>query len=420
MQKRILVVLGAAALIALAAWGATILLTDNTAWTDANIKTLRSLSIGELPPLPPDPSNRYADNAQAALLGQKLFFDTRFSANGKVACATCHLPGKAFQDGLPLAQGVGTTTRRTMSIIGTAYSPWLFWDGRKDSQWSQALGPMESAVEHGGSRTQYAHLIAQYYRVEYEALFGPLPDLSSLPASAGPVADPQIHAAWDKLTPSEQDEVSRIYANMGKAIAAYERQLNPGPARFDSYVQAVLSKDTKGMQSILSTDEIAGLRLFIGKANCTQCHNGSLFTDNHFHNTGVPAVASLPEDVGRLTGAAQVQKDEFNCLGKYSDADPSACSELKFMISSGDELRRAYRPPSLRGVADRPPYMHAGQFATLVDVLRHYSTAPASPAGHSEIHPLALSETEQSQLIAFLRTLSASVNTDPKWLQMPQ
>ena len=79
--------------------------------------------------------------------------------------------------------------KQTMPITGVAYSAWLFWDGRKDSMWSQALGPLEDAVEHGGNRTQYVHLIAEHYREPYEAIFGPLPDLSHLPLSAGPVDD---------------------------------------------------------------------------------------------------------------------------------------------------------------------------------------------------------------------------------------
>ena len=94
-----------------------------------------------------------------------------------MSCASCHLPDREFQDGRPLAEGVGAVPRRTMPIAGTAYSPWQFWDGRSDSQWSQALGPLESAVEHGGNRTQYAHLAAEHYRGEYEAIFGKLPDL---------------------------------------------------------------------------------------------------------------------------------------------------------------------------------------------------------------------------------------------------
>ena len=210
-----------------------------TRWSEEDLTTLRGLWIGSLPPLPTDPSNQYADNPEAAAFGQKLFFDTRFSSNGEVACATCHLPDKQFQDGTPLAHGVGTTTRRTMTIIGTAYSPWLFWDGRKDSQWAQALGPMESPVEHGGNRTFYAHLVAEQYADEYTALFGPLPDLSTLPRNAGPVADPEAAANWEAMSPQEKEAVTRIYVNMGKSIAAYERFLIPGESRFDQYVEAV-------------------------------------------------------------------------------------------------------------------------------------------------------------------------------------
>ena len=109
------------------------------------------LSLGALEALPPDPSNRWAEDERAADLGHRLFFDARLSANGRVSCATCHDPDRDFQDGVPLAKGVGTTERRTMPVAATAYSPFLFWDGRKDSQWAQALGPLESPVEHGGN-----------------------------------------------------------------------------------------------------------------------------------------------------------------------------------------------------------------------------------------------------------------------------
>src|SRR5690242_9320383 len=105
---------------------------------------LKDLWLASLEPLPADPGNRWADDPSAAKLGERLFFDTRLSSNGEVACASCHDPRKDFQDDLPLARGVGTTARRTMPIAATAYSPFLFWDGRKDSQWAQALGPLES------------------------------------------------------------------------------------------------------------------------------------------------------------------------------------------------------------------------------------------------------------------------------------
>lgn len=133
-MKRIYLIVGGVILTAtaIAYWA----VTSQTSWSEAEVVTLKSLWIGSLPALPPDPSNTYADDPKAVEFGQQLFFDTRFSSNGEVACATCHKPELMFTDGLPLAKGVGTTTRKSMTIIGTAYSPWLFWDGRKDSQWS--------------------------------------------------------------------------------------------------------------------------------------------------------------------------------------------------------------------------------------------------------------------------------------------
>jgi cytochrome c peroxidase len=388
-------------------------------WTDEELVSLRTLWIGSLPLLSADPSNKYADDPQAAAFGQKLFFDTRFSSNGEVACGTCHLPELLFQDGTPLANGVGTTDRRTMTIIGTAYSPWLFWDGRKDSQWAQALGPLESPVEHGSNRIYYAHLVDQYYRAEYEAIFGAMPEVSHLPVLAGSAQSEEVIAAWDELSPDDRENVTRIYVNMGKAIAAYERKLNPGESRFDQYVEAVINNDYKTANTILTMDEIAGLKLFIGEANCTDCHNGPLFTNNDFHNTGVPAVVSLPEDTGRAKGAQQVLADEFNCLSPYSDAQPDQCSELNFLVVDAHQQERQFKPPSLRNVFGRYPFMHAGQFSTLEEVLNHYNTAPEAPAGHSELEPLNLTPEQVAQIIAFLKSLDGAVAAEPQWLTAP-
>ena len=141
-------------------------------WTGEEVALLSSLSIRELGPAPADPTNRVTDDPRAVEFGRKLFFDTRLSANGQVSCATCHMPEREFQDGTPLAKGVGVTNRRTMPIAGMAHSPFLFWDGRKDSLWAQALGPLESPVEHGGSREQYAQVIAAHYQPDYDAVFG--------------------------------------------------------------------------------------------------------------------------------------------------------------------------------------------------------------------------------------------------------
>jgi cytochrome c peroxidase len=405
-----LLLLSGAVLIGTALW-------PRQAWTAQELTTLRSLSLSSLGPVPSDPSNGVADDPRAAALGQALFFDTRFSANGQVACATCHKPDQGFTDRLPLAHGVGTTNRTAMPLVGTQYSEFLFWDGRKDSQWAQALGPLESPVEHGGSRGQYAHLVDRLYSREYEAMFGELPDLSRVPDEAGPVDDPAARQAWDSLSDAERDGVTQVYVNMGKAIAAYERQLLPGPTRFDAYVDDVLAGRPS---SQLTADEAAGLRLFIGKANCTTCHNGPLLTNNEFHNTGVPERPGLPADHGRASGARKVTQDEFNCLSRWSDAAPDECSALRFLKVGTDEQERQLKVPSLRGVADRGPYMDAGQFDTLSEVLDHYNTAPAAPEGHSELKPLHLSETERRQLEAFLRSLSSPLATPAALLQAPE
>ena len=307
-----------------------------------------------------------------------------------------------------------------MTLIGTSYSPWFFWDGRKDSQWAQALGPMESPVEHGSNRTYYAPVIDQNYRAEYEALFGEMPEVSHLPVLAGSVQSLEVTAAWEAMSAEDRENVTRIYVNMGKSIAAYERHLIPGESRFDQYVEAVLNNDYEAANKILTKDEIAGLKLFIGPANCTDCHNGPLFTNNDFHNTGVPAVEGLPEDMGRAKGAQQALADEFDCLSIYSDASESDCTELKYMVADGHDLERQFKPPSLRNVANRRPFMHAGQFATLEEVLNHYDTAPEAPRGHSELEPLNLTPEQIAQIIAFLKTIDSPVNADPQWLVAPK
>ena len=350
-------------------------------------------------------------------LGKFLFFDN-LSDPDWVSCATCHLPNREFQDGTPQAKGVGTTTRRTMPVTATAHSRFLFWDGRKDSQWAQALGPLESKVEHGGDRTQYAHVIREHYRNEYESIFGALPELSSLPSNAGPVADPTAAANWRALSVSEQEAVTQVFVNIGKAIAAYERRIQYGPSRFDIFIQSLIGTD-RDVRPVLSPDEKAGLRLFIGKANCLQCHNGPLFSNQEFHNTGVPAVAALPRDRGRIDGAAAVLADEFNCRSRWSDADPQSCRELDYMVKDGHELEGAYKVPSLRNVAGRAPYMHAGQLLSLEDVVAHYNEAPAAPVGRTELKPLKLSKREIAQLVSFLRTLNGGIDAPPGMLSDP-
>ena len=357
---------------------------------------LQSLWIGSLPDLPPDPSNAVADDADAAGFGQALFFSTALSPSQAIACATCHRPELRFTDGMQKGRGIGVSRRNTMSIVGSAYSPWQYWDGRRDSQWSQALSPIEDAAEHGGSRELAVSAVAAdaSLRRQYENIFGAMPSLE------------------------EPQNVVRVFANLGKAIAAYERLIMPGPSRFDEYVEAVMAGNQQRQDRLFTVDERAGLRLFLGKAQCTQCHNGPLLTNHEFHNTGLLSSPGEVPDKGRAAGVREVLADPFNCLGEFSDAPPEACAELEF-ARSGFEVLGAFRTPSLRNLENTQPYMHKGQLFTLAEVLVHYNEAPAAMIGHNEAKPLGLSRTELRQLEAFLETLAAPLATPEDLLGPP-
>ena len=417
-------VLAGAALVntfAGAASGQTANLRDR--WNADDIGVLASLRLSQLPPTPKDPSNAVESSPAAVELGRRLFNDVRFSGNGAVSCASCHDPKKQFQDGLAVGHGVGIGSRRAMPIVGSGHATWLFWDGRKDSLWSQALGPLEDSVEHGGNRTRYAQLVGQHYRSEYEAVFRTMPNLAGLPRDAGPNGSEIERAAWAAMDERRRENVSGVFANMGKAIAAYEKSLHHDASRLDRYIDGVVSGDPVA-QEVLDSRELRGLRLFIGKAQCISCHNGPLFTDRHFHNTGVPPRDAAKPDRGRAAATAKVLGDEFNCLGgPFSDAKPHQCQELRFMVNGDPSLEGAFKTPSLRDVALRPPYMHAGQLATLEQVVRHYVKAPRAAVGHSELtrrhaggpeaahserSPIELSDTEIQDVVSFLGTLSGA------------
>jgi len=366
-----------------------------TEWSKEEIELLRSLWLGSLEPLLSDQSNAVADNPLAARFGHALFFDVRLSGTGDISCATCHQPARRFTDGLPKGVAIGVSKRNTPSIVGTAYSPWLYWDGRRDSQWSQAVSPLEDPNEHGTSRRDVVNVIItdDAYHATYEQLFGVPPGVST-------------HEGLD-----------RTFANIGKAIAAYERMLMPGPSRFDDFVAALVDGDMQAVD-ILTADEAAGLRLFIGDAQCIRCHNGPLLTNNEFHNTGVVAFPGEVPDKGRADGIRLVRADPYNCLGRFNDAAKRRCDELVF-ARTGAGLIGAVRTPSLRNLGGTEPFMHKGQIAALHDVLEHYNEAPLALIGHNEAEPLGLSDEQLEQLEAFLLTLDAPIAVAEKWLRAP-
>lgn len=421
MQSRTILIL-ALSIALCTAWAGWqyIPLPVSTTWAERDVALLQSMTLNALPPIPASPGNAVADNLSAAQLGHQIFFDPRLSSTGTVSCATCHQPDKYFNDELPLAVGVSQATRNTMGLLGAAYSPWYFWDGRKDSLWSQALAPIENPLEHNSSRTQVARLVSSTagYRKQYQALFGNLPDISDqkrFPVDATPLGTTAQQQAWQSMSAADQQLINDIFANVGKVLAAYQRKLMPGESPFDTFVAQLGNGEPA---TALSKNEQAGLKLFLSKAQCINCHNGPLFTNNAFHNTAVlPPLGQLPSP-GRSEGLRQARSDPFNCLGSYSDATPEQCTELRF-ARSGDELIGAQRTASLRNLTHTAPYMHAGQIETLAEVIEHYDRAEDAIFGHNEAKPLGLRAIERRQLQAFLDSLNGKIATADKWLNPP-
>jgi len=355
-------------------------------------------------------------------LGHFLFYDMRLSRSGTFSCSSCHRPELRFTDGLRQSRALGKSARNAPSVVGTAWSPWLYWDGRKDSLWSQALSPLEDPVEQGSNRMRLVRQLQEdpLYRSLYQQVFGAMPDFSDasrFPEDAGPIsANASWTAAWDLMSEAERRQVNAAFANMGKALAAFQRLIQPGPSRFDAYI-ASLRQQTDQTETKLTRDERKGLRLFIGKARCIECHNGPLFTNNEFHNTGLlPLPGELP-DHGRSRALAIVLADPFNCQGEFSDSGPGHCRELEHM-RTGAELLGAFRTPSLRNLGNTAPYMHKGQIDTLREVLQHYNATPFAVIGHNEAEfPLLLSRRELQQLEAFLLALDAPIAGDPALLR---
>ena len=161
-----------------------------------------------------------------------------------------------------------------------------------------------------------------------------------------------------------------------------------------------------------------GLALFVGKANCHICHRGPEFTDREFHNIGVvPSAEGRTDDPGRNDGILRLREREFVGTGPYSD-DGTGASELKLnYLPTHVHGTAEFKTPSLRNVARTAPYMHQGQFATLREVVEHYSRLepidPRNPLSERVLQPLELSDAEIDDLVRFLETLTdESANAD--------
>ncbi len=373
-------------------------------WTPAEREQLLTLRLDTS--LQADPTNRWGEDAAAARFGQSLFFDAGLTPSGTVACVSCHRSDRYFEDGQVLSRGVGVAGRHTPTVVGSQFGPWQFWDGRVDSQWAQALGPIENPDEMGSNRMFLARQVIQEYGPEYQAIFGELPDFSDasrFPEHAMPGRNAESEAAWQGMSESDRQLVNQTVSDIGKAIAAYERRLMPQEAPFDRYLDAL---EAGTPSDHLDESQIRGLSLFLREGNCVSCHNGPLLTDRGFHNLGLPE-PKKGYDAGRQTGAALVAVGEFNCESPFSDAKD--CPELRYLNPQFPDFQSAFKTPSLRQVAETAPYMHHGELATLEDVLVFYSDLPGEPAsGHRELilRPLHFSPEQRQDLAHFLESLT--------------
>lgn len=356
----------------------------------------RIARMSPLPDLPADPTNRVAADEHAAALGHLLFFEKRFSPQG-ISCATCHDPARYFTDGRPLAVGVGTARRNAPTVIDSARRRWVGWDGKFDSIWSQALGPIEHPDEMGSSRARLLEVVGgePILRAAYERVFGSFP------------------AAPDDTT----------VANILKSLGAYQRKLTSGEAPIDRFVRALRTNDPQGLAA-LDSGARRGLAIFVSRGGCYQCHRGSAFTDEEFHALGLAgANGRVPDDPARLAAIAFLQANPFNSAGRFSDAPDSPKARMVSGLRRSGELFGQFRTPSLRGVAETAPYMHDGRLATLDDVVRFYDTLEgASPVGHhgeQVLEPLELGEGGRLDLAAFLRALSPDPREPTIWMKPP-
>ncbi len=250
---------------------------------------------------PPDPTNAKADDPAAAAMGAKLFADASFSPSGAVSCFTCHPSDKGFNDGHDVSRGVTNGDRNAPAIQLASQSRWMFWDGRADSLWAQAAGPFENKVEYDSTRLFVVHGVYERYRAEYEAVFGPLPPLND-PSRFPPIGKPG-DATWSLMTKEDQAVVTRVYVNVAKAIAAFERTLRPAPSALDRYAG--------GDPNALTSDQKSGLAAFFD-SGCVQCHYGPRLTDDAFHNMRFPTGRrDGAADTGRLSGVALLESGEL-------------------------------------------------------------------------------------------------------------
>jgi cytochrome c peroxidase len=334
------------------------------------------------PPARRDPSNRVSGTPAAIALGERLFFEPRLSGSGGVLCASCHVPFRAFQDGRARGVGLEELERNTPSLFNVGLYRWYGWDGGHDSLWSQSIRPLLDAREMHATPAHVAATVRKHYATEYAGAFGRQP-----PAS---------------------DEA--LLVDAAKALAAFQETLVSGRTPFDRFRDAMERGDVEEMKTYPLAAQ-RGLKIFVGKGNCSVCHFGPLFTNGEFADVGVPFfVAPGKVDPGRAHGLAVLRKSRFNLLGRYNDDAARSTATGTRHVEPQHRNFGEWRVPGLRNVARTAPYMHNGSLAALRDVVKHYSELNEERLhadGEKILRRLRLTGEEEQDLLAFLESLSS-------------
>ncbi len=343
----------------------------------------QTLSFGPWPPsFQSDPSNRVSNNARAIVLGEALFNDPVLSVDGAFSCASCHDPEQAFTTSEARALGRVLLDRNTPSLRNLAGLRWHGWGGKSDNLWAASLHPIIEEHEMAHSPESLKTAISESaYIDDFEAIFGDIQDQGS----------------------------EHVLVNTAKVLSAYLETLATDRTQFDDFRDALEDQDFAAAAYYPEAAQ-RGLQLFLGRGNCVFCHNGPRFSNNEFHDAGVPYFLNETEvDEGRFGGLNFLLSSPYTLDGVWNDdPDKQGAWAVRNVRRSHSDFG-TFRTPSLRGVAETAPYMHDGSLGDLNAVIRHYSiinTERLHADDEAILSQLNLSEQEIADLVAFLRTLS--------------
>jgi cytochrome c peroxidase len=312
-------------------------------------------------------------------LGQKLFFDGRLSADGTVACSTCHDPARAFTDGRPVSIGIHGRAgqRNAPTILNALFNKTQFWDGRVKTLEEQAALPIVNTVEMGQPSLDAAvariAAIGEYKRA-FRSVFGRPPN--------GP--------------------------DLLRAIASYERTQLAFDSPFDHYIS--------GDKNAIDASATRGWIVFNTRGRCNKCHaltedkrDTTNFTDNDFHNIGIGIIRHNVVALARQAAQLINSGDSAAIDNAAIQSDMSALG--RFLISKKEADIAAFKTPNLRNVLVTGPYFHDGSQETLWDVVDHYNKGDGlhNPYLDEDIQPLALKEADIDDVVAFLASLTSSI-----------